>query len=245
MGHEYNHDFMSYADRTSRSAAQVVAKLLRGWLPVRSLLDVGCATGTWLSVWREAGVDDILGVDGDYVSRSALVVPAGCFVAHDLSQPFDFSRRFDLVQSLEVAEHLPASAADTFVDNLVRHAQGFILFSAAPPGQGGEFHVNEQPYEYWRKKFAARGYVACDCLRPRLAGDPKISFWYRYNTVLYVADTHLRDAPKEVRASVVPPADKIPDVAPMWFKIRKTIVRQLPIRAREWLARTKARRYSH
>ena len=47
--------------------------------------------------------------------------------------------------------------ADTFVQNLVRHASGAILFSAAPPGQGGEFHVNEQPYEYWRGKFQRCG----------------------------------------------------------------------------------------
>lgn len=245
MSHQYNTDFMSYADNTSRYAAQTVAALLRGWFSIGSLLDVGCAKGTWLSVWRDTGVEDIHGVDGDYVGRDTLVIPADHFSAKDLSRRFDFSRRFDLVQSLEVAEHIPASAADTFVDNLVRHANGLILFSAAPPGQGGEFHVNEQPYEYWRQKFAARGYVACDCLRLRLAGNQRISFWYRYNTLLYLREDRLREAPEEVHASVIPQGAPVRDVAPTWFKLRKAVVRQLPSSTREWLARMKARRFSH
>jgi hypothetical protein len=33
-----------------------------------------------------------------------------------------------------------------------------VLFSAAPPGQGGEHHVNERTYEFWRGLFARHGY---------------------------------------------------------------------------------------
>lgn len=244
MPHQYNNDFMSYADRTSRLAAQTVAATLRRWFPIGSLLDVGCAKGTWLAAWRDGGTEDIHGVDGDYVNRDTLVIPLDRFSAKDLSQPFDFSRRFDLVQSLEVAEHIQATAADTFVANLVRHASGLILFSAAPPGQGGEFHINEQPYDYWRAKFAARGYVACDCLRPRLAGNRQISFWYRYNMVLYVQRDRLPTVPDEIRASVLSEEQRIPDIAPTWFKLRKAAVRQLPNAAKEWLARAKARHFS-
>ena len=244
MSHQYNTDFMTYTDRTSRFAAQTIAAILRGWFSIDSLLDVGCAKGTWLSVWRDAGVVDIHGVDGDYVGRDTLVIPVDRFSARDLSQSFDFSRRFDLVQSLEVAEHIQAAAADLFVDNLVRHASGLILFSAAPPGQGGEFHVNERPYDYWRQKFAVHGYVACDCLRPRLAGNQQISFWYRYNTLLYVHRNRLSEAPEDVHKSAIPQGTAVRDVAPSWFKVRKALVRQLPHGAREWLARSKARHFS-
>ena len=244
MSHQYNADFMTYTGETSRFAAQKIAALLKEWFPISSLLDVGCAKGTWLSVWRDGGVEDIQGADGDYVDRNTLAIPSDRFSAKDLSQPFDFSRRFDLVQSLEVAEHIQAAAADTFVDNLVRHANGLILFSAAPPGQGGEFHVNEQPYDYWREKFAAHDYVACDCLRPHLAGNQLISFWYRYNTLLYVRRERLPEAPKEVHASVIPQGESVPDVAPVWFKFRKAVVRQLPMATREWIARSKARHFS-
>ena len=56
---------------------------------------------------------------------------------------------FDLVVSLEVAEHLPKECADIFVDSLVRLGP-IILFSAAIPQAGGTCHINEQWPEYWR-----------------------------------------------------------------------------------------------
>jgi 2-polyprenyl-3-methyl-5-hydroxy-6-metoxy-1,4-benzoquinol methylase len=65
-----------------------------------------------------------------------------------LIQPLDLEKEFDLVVSLEVAEHLPASAADQFVNTLVKHGKK-ILFSAAIPGQGGQDHLNEQWPDYW------------------------------------------------------------------------------------------------
>lgn len=245
MSHEYNTDFMSYADRTSRIAAEAVVALLTKWFQVSSVLDVGCARGTWLSVWSNTGANEIQGVDGDYVDRKTLAIPVDHFIARDLSHNFDLSRRFDLVQSLEVAEHIQASAADTFVDNLVRHAKGLILFSAAPPGQGGEFHVNEQPYDYWRHKFAHHDYVPCDCLRSPLAAYQQVSFWYRYNTILYVHGDVLHTAPEDVRVSALQSDAPIRDVSPLWFQLRKLLVQRLPSGTREWLAQAKARRFSH
>ncbi|MGH8182759.1 MAG: methyltransferase domain-containing protein, partial [Rhodanobacteraceae bacterium] len=101
MSYQYNTDFMSYADHTSRLAAETVVAMLQGWSSPASVLDVGCAKGTWLSVWADAGVGNIHGVDGDYVDRKTLAIPGDCFSAADLSRGFDLSQRFDLVQSLE------------------------------------------------------------------------------------------------------------------------------------------------
>ncbi|MGH2509544.1 MAG: hypothetical protein ACRDHZ_19375, partial [Ktedonobacteraceae bacterium] len=152
---------------------------------------------------------------------------------------------FDLVNSIKKTYKIQASAADIFVDNLVRHASGLILFSAAPPGQGGEFHVNEQPYDYWRRKFAPHGYVPCDCIRSQLARHQQVSFWYRYNTILYVHGDLLHTAPEDVRASALQSDAPIRDVSPIWFQLRKLLVQRLPSGTREWLAQAKARRFSH
>ena len=89
------------------------------------------------------------GVDGPYVDRCKLLIDAGDFHAADLAAPIDLGRQFDLVQSLEVAEHLPAAKAEQFVETLTAHGSR-ILFSAAVPGQGGENHINEQLPDYWR-----------------------------------------------------------------------------------------------
>ncbi len=56
------------------------------------------------------------------------------------------------------AEHVAAGSADRLVD-LVTAIAPRVAFTAAPPGQGGVGHVNEQPPEYWIERFAARGQV--------------------------------------------------------------------------------------
>ncbi len=134
--HVYSSDFYDYIDEGSRRSARIVSRLLLDALPIRSLLDIGAGHGAWAAEWSAAGVLEVLAVDGDYVVESQLLVPPSSFTAHDLATPLDLGRRFDLVQTLEVAEHLPASSADTFVDNLVRHGD-IILFSARGPPRVG------------------------------------------------------------------------------------------------------------
>ena len=141
--HVYSSEFYDYIDTGSRLSAQVVARLLLGEMKVASLLDVGSGHGAWAREWSAAGVAKVVAVDGAYVKRDQLVIPAKSFIAHDLSTPLKLNRRFDLVQSLEVAEHLSAEHADIFIDNLVRHGD-VVLFSAAVPHQGGEHDADAE-----------------------------------------------------------------------------------------------------
>ncbi len=80
----------------------------------------------------------------------------------------------------EVAEHLPESAADTLVETIVRHAKELILFSAATPGQGGYRHINEQPHEYWEKKFLEAGWATVLTIREEIK-DLDVSWWLKKN----------------------------------------------------------------
>ena len=237
MQHSYDAKFMSYADRSSRHSAREISGLLCQALKIDSVLDIGCARGTWLNAWREQGVRHVLGIDGSYVSMDDLAIPRECFFATDLAKPIDLSRKFDLVQSLEVAEHIPAASADVFVENLVRHSSGVLLFSAAPPGQGGEFHVNEQPYDYWRQKFRAHGFEPYDYIRPLIANDKAVSFWYRYNTILYIHENQHSTLPESIRTTHVATQSEISDLAPGWFQWRKRVTRLLPFSVNQRLAR--------
>ena len=175
--------FAAIADGSRRSASVVIDCLLKHFHPT-SVLDVGCGVGTWMAEWRSRGVVDVLGVDGSYVDRAALQIPADLFRPEDISRPLDVGRRFDLVESLEVAEHLPESSADVFVDSLVRHGDT-ILFSAAIPGQGGVQHINERWPSYWIAKFRARGYEVYDVMRPAIWNDDRIESWYRQNCLVF------------------------------------------------------------
>jgi len=170
--------------RVYRSARAIVPLVLDVLHPA-SVIDIGCGTGTWLAAFVESGVHSIVGVDGDYVDRTTLEIPAMDFIAHDLTTPFVLDRRFDLVVSLEVAEHLPRASAGAFVAALVALGPA-ILFSAAIPGQGGVAHVNEQWQDYWARLFLMHGYDVVDIIRPAIWSREDILPWYAQNTLLYV-----------------------------------------------------------
>lgn len=167
-----------------RSAEAIVPLVLR-FVPARSVVDVGCGQGAWLSVFRKLGVTDVHGVDGDYVDRTALLIPESQFQAADLSEPLRMERTFDLAMSVEVAEHLPAEAAAPFVESLTRLAP-VVLFSAAIPLQGGTQHINEQWPEKWAALFKSHGYLAVDCIRKQVWQNGAVEWWYAQNTFLFV-----------------------------------------------------------
>lgn len=226
-GHEYKTEFYEYINAGSLSSARVVCPLLVRWLKPSSVLDVGSGAGAWCKVWGESGVPEVLAVDGDYVDRKALLIPESSFRSQDLSLPFDYSRKFSLVTSLEVAEHVNERSARTFVENLARHGD-VILFSAAVPGQGGEFHVNEQPLAYWKDHFAALGFRCFDALRPEIVGNRAVEPWYRYNALLYVRGDAIGALPSHILAREVAPAAVPAELAPAGWRLRNAIVRNLP-----------------
>ena len=168
------------ARRSARAIVPIVLELVRP----RSVVDVGCGTGTWLSVFAELGVDDVLGVDGDWVELETLEIPRDRFLAHDLTQPLRVDRRFDLVVSLEVGEHLRDDAAPTYVETLAGLG-AVVLFSAAIPFQRGQHHVNEQWPAYWADLFAGHDFVALDCIRRRIWTDDEVDWHYAQNVLLY------------------------------------------------------------
>ena len=225
--HQYDALFYRYQREGSARSARHVLPVVLGVLPVKSVLDVGCGAAAWLSVYRHLGVQDVVGVDGDYVDRSLLMVDADAFRPQDITLPFDLGRHFDLVQCLEVAEHVPKVASAQLIDNLTRHAKS-VLFSAAVPGQGGEDHINEQPLGYWRDLFAARGYRAFDYVRPRILGDAAIEWWYRYNILLYVHESRVSELPQEVLDTEVDRRRAVHDPSPIGLKLAKMVLRMLP-----------------
>jgi SAM-dependent methyltransferase len=236
----YDQSFFEYVNASAGAAARRMVPLLQQQLAPGSVLDVGCGQGAWLAVWQSHGVDDLVGVDGSYVDRSRLLFAAERFYAHDLGQAFDLGRSFSVVQCLEVAEHLPSSSAEALIGSLIRHGE-VIVFSAAPPGQGGHQHVNERSYDYWRALFLQRGYLALDYLRPRVLSDPAIDRWYRYNTLLYVSRDALPRLSADLQASLIPQGRGVPDLAPLGYRIRKQLVKRVPVPLMTAMARIKER----
>jgi SAM-dependent methyltransferase len=185
-----------YAELRDRSlaSAEIIVPWVIDLIAPQSVIDVGCGTGTWLSVFQKHGVKDFLGIDGEWVLKEKLEISTEHFLTMDLCQPDESRRQFDLVVSLEVAEHLAPAVADQFVSYLTSLGP-VTLFSAAIPGQGGTNHVNEQWPSYWISLFETRKFKCIDCARGKFWNDKGVSRWFVQNTFFFVAEDRLDHYP--------------------------------------------------
>jgi SAM-dependent methyltransferase len=181
--------YLDHLEGSRRSAREIVPLVMELVRP-QSVIDLGCGLGAWLSVFREQGVKDIWGVDGDWIQKDFLQIPPDRFQTYDLALPFTRDRQFDLVMSLEVAEHLPPASAPVLVDSLVNLGP-VILFAAAIPCQGGLNHINEQWPEYWAELFSQRNYGVVDCLRKQIWHNPRVKYEHAQNILLFVDQGYL------------------------------------------------------
>ncbi|MEO1053707.1 MAG: methyltransferase domain-containing protein [Bacteroidota bacterium] len=195
MAKTYNTNFYSSRHGNSLYSAETIVNLISDYVKPKSVVDIGCGVGTWLSVFQQSGIKDILGVEGQWVEEENVVIPLENFKKANLEEKIDLERKFDLAVTLEVAEHIDAQYADQFVSNLVNLAP-VVMFSAAIPLQGGKHHVNEQWPDYWRDVFAKHDYLLIDGIRPHVWNDEGIEMWYAQNTFVYVAKDKLSDYPE-------------------------------------------------
>ncbi len=142
-------------DMTLPSGESVVECLMSEFLP-RSVVDVGCGTGVYLREFGKHGLD-IRGYEGSSAAIGSSLVETGTILLHDLRRALRADRRFDLVISFEVGEHLPPTSSLQYVENIACLGPT-IVFSAAQPGQGGTDHINEQPSRYWIEHFEGVGF---------------------------------------------------------------------------------------
>ncbi|MFZ1798895.1 MAG: methyltransferase domain-containing protein [Chitinophagaceae bacterium] len=165
---------------------EIVPFLIQAFHP-KSVVDVGCGLGTFLNIFLQNGVEDIAGVDGAWVDKSKLFIPSKYFITADLECPLDFQRKFDLVICLEVAEHLEETFANVLVDNLCALGD-IIIFSSAIKNQGGQNHINEQPFTYWVEKFKQKGFIFYDVFRTKFWNNASVNWWYKQNMFLVMKD---------------------------------------------------------
>jgi tetratricopeptide (TPR) repeat protein len=216
---DYNEDFYQYQMQGSLRSAEVIVPMVLDLVAVNSVIDIGCGVGTWLSVYRKHGVAEMQGVDGDYVDRNLLMIDAGDFRAHDLSAPFVSAKRYDLVQSLEVAEHIDPDHAQRFVTGLTALGDA-ILFSAAVPCQLGVGHVNEQYVDYWIELFSGQDYVPVDAFRPAVWNHEDVEICYRQNLLLFVHSSSIAGNQKLMDAQAHTRREQLSLIHPELYQAR-------------------------
>lgn len=166
------------------AAAEIVVPILHRWFQPASVVDVGCGTGDWLSVFSRLGAPHVVGYDASWVPDSSLVIPRSSFRRIELGVELPPVERFELALCLEVAEHLPEAAADRLVARLCQ-CSDVILWSAAIPGQGGHGHINEKYQSYWIEQFDHAGLRGHDLIRPFIWRDERVPWWYRQNLLVF------------------------------------------------------------
>ncbi len=181
---KYDKNFFNNILLRNLPSAEIIVPFIVEGLKPKSVVDIGCGIGAWLSVFKRKGAAEIFGIDGDWVKKEYLIIPQKCFQVVDLSKPFKLKKTYDLAICLEVAEHLPEEQAENFIKELTQSAP-VIVFSAAIPFQGGTNHINEQWPDYWVKLFENEGYCVSDCFRSKFWEEEKIACWYRQNMFLF------------------------------------------------------------
>jgi SAM-dependent methyltransferase len=180
---KYTHTIEVHNLESPREIVPIICSLFE----IKSVVDIGCGLGTFLRAFKECGINDILGIDGKWCNKKLLYenIPQENFLELDLEKAITLNRKFDLLVSVEVAEHLSPNRAKSFVEDIAKLSD-VILFSAAIPFQGGDHHYNEQWLPYWNQKFGEQGFELFDVLKPLIWENPRIFWWYKQNMVLFV-----------------------------------------------------------
>jgi hypothetical protein len=179
--------------------AILASALIQTVFPTATLpmhLDLGAGSGLLVEAMQRFGVVS-MGLEASEAAEREASAEAARFVC--FGQPLEtwgpsaWERncgawvKHDLISCVEVAEHIPAERADELVEACCERSSRWIYFSAAPPGQGGHGHVNEQPRAYWEAKFAARGWRVdwgmTEDLIARLS-DVRRCWWLKRNALI-------------------------------------------------------------
>lgn len=140
------------ADETHQSSANL-AKFLKEYLPKdQYVFDFGCGNGYYISELEKEGFT-CMGFEGfplnNFLSKSVNVA--------DLTCPIVIGAKGSVI-SLEVGEHLPKEAQETFMGTVTRHCKGKLIFSWAEIGQPGLGHINCRDQKEVIADVCARGF---------------------------------------------------------------------------------------
>lgn len=180
---KYTHSDTIHSVQSPKEIVPIIIQLFKP----KSIIDVGCGIGTFLKIFELNGIDDIVGLDGNWVDKNLLLIKPEKIITQNLEEKFSLDKRFDVVLCLEVAEHLSADSAPSLVKSLTNLGD-IIIFSAAIPNQGGQNHINEQAPQYWENLFKTHGYSFYDIIRPLIWHNPNIDWWYKQNIFVVIND---------------------------------------------------------
>lgn len=154
------------------------AKNIVDTLHPKTVLDAGCATGHLVAALRDLGVE-AYGIDiSDYaISVVREDIRQYCAVGSLVDPiPEHFPKKYDVVITIEVLEHLMAEEGKKAIANLCQYTDR-IIFASTPDDFDDPTHINVQPREYWARIFAECGFMDDLHYRPLFLASYASSFY--------------------------------------------------------------------
>lgn len=136
---------------------KLISELIYDKFKPKSVVDFGCGSGSYLYFFSKLGVNKLKGFEGSQKAIELALIDKKNIDKCDITKKIELDETYDICICFEVAEHLHEDCVDVFLDNLCS-SSATILFTAAPPSQGGRHHVNLKPIQYWIQKFEERHY---------------------------------------------------------------------------------------
>jgi len=149
--------FWETTDATGHINDPSIASALCNYLAdnqAKTVVDFGCGLGDYAKAFKAYGYN-VEAYDGNPNTET---LSNGIGKVLDLSKPFYLNKKFDVVLSLEVGEHIPAEFEDQFITNITKHAKKHLVISWAIEGQGGSGHVNCKNSDYIIAQIMPRGF---------------------------------------------------------------------------------------
>ena len=138
------------------------AKVIYDMFKPKRVFDIGCALGSYLLKYKHLGCD-VSGCDKYFDNAKKYCDPdiSPHLYSKDAGEFWkdDVENKFDLVQCIEVAEHLPSDGSINLIHNICNAASKYVLFTAAPPGQRGTGHINCKKKEFWIRAFSTFNFI--------------------------------------------------------------------------------------
>lgn len=150
---------VSYKDATDIKAALANAATQIAKTGVKTVLDVGCATGHLVVALRDLGIE-AYGIDiSEYaISQVREDIRPFCAAQSILAPlPKSFPEKFDLVVTIEMMEHTRSDDTDVAISQLCSWSDR-VIFSSTPDDFEDPTHLNVQQPPYWAVKFAQQGF---------------------------------------------------------------------------------------
>jgi hypothetical protein len=146
---------------------------------ITNVIDFGCGMGDYIKRIMDLGCE-CQAYDGN---PNTPLLTNGIGKVLDFTEKFDLNKKFDLVISLEVGEHIPKEYENIFINNICNHSHNYIIISWAIIGQGGDGHVNCQNNDYIINEITKRGFKY-DLKNTKLLRDNATTAWWFKNTIM-------------------------------------------------------------